>query len=45
MKIDLENNWGIAATTLYDRPLRSDIKILDRDVFLRKYNERKVDKN
>ncbi len=45
MKKDLYTNWGIQAITLYDRPLQIKVKDLDRDLFLKKYNQNKVESN
>ena len=39
MKNDLQNNWNITATTLYDRPIKELKSVLNRNAILAKYNE------
>jgi len=42
MRLDLKNNWEINAVTLYDRPVKKIKPNVDRDLFLKKYNQRPV---
>jgi hypothetical protein len=46
MKKDLKQNWGIEATSLYDRPLESKLKKqIDADSFFKKYNLKPIKKD
>ena len=45
MKGDLKDNWNIDAITLYDRPLTSDVKIIEKKAFLKKYGQRDIEGN
>jgi hypothetical protein len=45
MRLDLKNNWDINAVTLYDRPVQKVNQSVDRDLFLKKYNQKAVEKD
>lgn len=42
MKNDLKQNWGIEATTLYDRPLQKEQLNVNKNLFLEKYKQRPI---
>lgn len=45
MKADLKKNWNIDAITLYDRPVEKEKLTINKDLFLKKYNQRPIEKN
>ena len=45
MRKDLRENWDIEATTLYDRPVKSRKQKIDKNDFLLKYGQRKIEEN
>lgn len=45
MKNDLKNNWKIDAITLYDRPLEKEQLTVNKNLFLKKYNQRPIEEN
>jgi hypothetical protein len=45
MKLDLKNNWNIDAVTMYDRPVRQVAQTANKDAFLEKYNQRKIEED
>ena len=40
MKLDLKNSWDIEAVVLYDRPAKKVAQPVDKNSFLKKYNEK-----
>lgn len=45
MKLDLKQNWGITATTLYDRPRPHTNSNFNPDNFLAKYSQSPLKNN